>query len=362
MNGLALFVILLTAPQANAHSTGDVPPSAELANSTTVDRGSDEFTLPAVQLTVPAGYENEAAYMAATRRSVQEMADRAANESDDLTRIRLLLSTVNLILAHEIEPACTRMLLQIRQDGALPVATTEPLDRADTMLGMVRELTNAHDIEDNEAEAWADLRAAYETLNAFSGALRAYLSGAEGADGMAATRESASRLSVLLEDDSPQIASAAAFWQACLRAKEGRSKRALSMLDRALSQPSPEKMPYAMFGRLLRCRLIAAGQGYATSLALLTQMESMASDWFTDEGVEGDTSRTITLTMLQTLASWGGRFSAEQAPERQWCVDQFKEMRKGAFESANTVIRLNPAVPFVVSPKGVAKKKPSASP
>ena len=120
-------------------------------------------------------------------------------------------------------------------------------------------------------------------------------------------------------------------------------------------------MPYPMFSRLLRCRLIAEGDGYAASLALLTQMESKAADWFEDERLDGEVRRTIYLAMLQSLASWNKHLAPEQTTERKWCQEQFDRIKRESFEVSNTIFRLDPAIPFVAKNGDRASEQPNSS-
>jgi hypothetical protein len=184
-------------------------------------------------------------------------------------------------------------------------------------------------------------------LRAFADSQRAYLSSSAAAETASHRRRAASAIAPLLEDSDKQVASAARMWQAALRASEDDSAPALYILEPALMEPSPGSLPYAFFSRLLRCRLIAARGGSAAALALLTQIEERANDWFTDAQRRADATRTCAFVRLQIVRDWYDRLSpAAESGERAWCVAEAQRIYERHFKSVVTMLRLAPAVPL----------------
>ena len=96
---------------------------------------------PAVQPAPLDGYDDDRAYVKAMADQAAELTRQAELNLNATTRIDLLLRAANVILANELEPACTSKLLRLDEENA-PAITAEvraALDRADSLLTKARE-------------------------------------------------------------------------------------------------------------------------------------------------------------------------------------------------------------------------------
>lgn len=328
--------------------------------------------LPPVRLAAIPGFDDDPAYMRSIAIRAEELAVRAGQSTDDLARrTDLLLAAANLILAHELEPPCIRRLLGIADEKGAQGGKEcrAALDRSDGLLAKaeasIKELRGGtHDLPNagkpvhagtpvyagKPGDGWLEESSErLETLQAFSLAFRAYLVPVGGKEAAREARRAASRLAPLLEHPSRAVAAAARLWQACLRHRDEDPARALSALEFALVDPSPESMPYAFFGRLLRCRSLAKHGGFAAALALLMQIEERCTDWLADsEGTE-DAMRAAQLVRMQIMADWHRHLSgAQRVSQRRWCVEHIATLSQEAFgDAGDVVLRLSRAIPIV---------------
>jgi hypothetical protein len=168
-----------------------------------------------------------------------------------------------------------------------------------------------------------------------------------------------------MEDDNPQIAAAAEFWQACLRAMEPDTTPALDILDRAIVDLSTDAPRFGFFSRLLRCRLVAARGGPAAALALLMQVEERANGWFKTELDRASAMRSCAWIRLRILQDWHDRLDAtSQDDERAWCRSRIDTLRTERFSNASgaTLLRLNQAIPIIARPSGPNATPPEGTP
>jgi hypothetical protein len=137
----------------------------------------------------------------------------------------------------------------------------------------------------------------------------------------------------------------------------------LPLLEPVLGVLQKDSLPYAFFGRLLRCRLIAAQGGYAAALALLTQMEDLCEEWMITEADRANALRTVSLVEMQILSGWHDSLSpSTHASERTWCADRLATLERDRFgEGENTVLRLRPAIPVLNLPPGQVDRARDAS-
>lgn len=322
------------------------------------ERTADESpALPTVSLAGLEGLDEDHAYARSISQQATELAEQAERATDTPIRVDLLLRAANLILAREIEPVCTIRLTRIdsshRKDRDTTVAAA--LDRADGYLKEVSSFNTSRD-DDAGGEAKTDearsLQARGEMLQAFSAALRAYMLGGEDPDDARAARIAASRLSVLLEDNDRQIASAAGLWQACLRSVDADPSRALALLDPALADPPQHSLPFSFFSRMLRIRLIAEQGEFPAALALLTQLEDLCPDWFSEGEQRGDALRSLALLQIEVLFEWQSALAdPNQTEERQWCIDRAERIASQHFTGkSHSVLRLDPCIPIFSAP------------
>ncbi len=311
-----------------------------------------------VQLAPMPGFDDDAAYLRSVGDRVDELvksAEGAAGAGNETRRVGFLLAAVNVILAHQLEPSCTRAVLRLPRDqNQLDLATVQGgLDRADTLLARAqRTLQSVRESEGADVEWLREAAHRVKTLRAFGSALGAFLASGSADVDERGVRRAASLLSPLLEDRRRGVAAAATFWQASLRSLDADPARALSVLDLALADPHTAPIHYALFARLLRCRIIADRGGAAAALALLMQLEERIDEWITDETRRDLAVRTAQLVRLQILTAWRERLSPTDAvDERRWCADRFRALATDRFgEERNHVLRLTPAVPIIAEP------------
>jgi hypothetical protein len=280
-------------------------------------------------------------------------------------RTDLLLAAANVILARELEPTCSAKLLGFSDDqrflsdeevGDALGRTDAILLEAEAAVGEVGLLASPH------AEWIATATHQLTTLRAFAQGLQEYLLPREGTDASNETRPASSRLALLLEDDRPAVSAAAGLWQSCIRAREVDPTRAKSVLRLALARPRPGTLPFALFARLLRCRILASQDGYAAALALLTQLEDHADSWLDTDADRANALRTITLVEIQVLSDWQARLSGPpDSTQRRWCTDRISTLVDERFsEGGRSVFRLTTAIPIIVTPEDAHRRKPEA--
>ncbi len=66
---------------------------------------------PTIRLANPEGFEDQAGLIAATATRVAELTRQGKDEVDAVRRADMLLQAANLVLAHDLEPACSAKLL-----------------------------------------------------------------------------------------------------------------------------------------------------------------------------------------------------------------------------------------------------------
>jgi hypothetical protein len=348
---------------------------ASSASSQTGDAGDDappERTL-SIRLASPPGFADDGAFVESVAGRVAELQHQAAEAENAARKAGFLSTAANLILAEQLEPACTRKFFDLdplQERGGAPVSGPA-LDQADALIADAETLLRRLQEENNDGEnhpltdQGKGLSRELVTLKAFAQALRAFLMKEADVDSARAARRAASGLSVILEDDNPQIAAAAAFWQACLRAMEPDPTPALELLDSAMVDPPPDAPRYGFLSRLLRCRQLAARGGPAVALALLMQVEERADGWFKTESDRADATRACAYLRLRILHDWHDRLDpTSQADERTWCRSQADTLRAERFSEASgaTVLRLNQAIPIIARPPGPIATPPDGTP
>jgi len=317
------------------------------------------------------GFADAAAFLASVTSRVAELQEQAGEEADAVRKTGFLLAAANLILAEQLEPSCSRKFLQLdnpqHDDDALVAAA---LDRVDAMLVeaealLLTEQKDSMNENPPPTDQPKDLNRIVVTLKAFAQALRAYLILEADSDSSRVARRAASGLSIILEDDNPQIAAAAAFWQATLRAMEPDPTPALDILDRAIVDLPIDAPRFGFFSRLLRCRLVAARGGPAAALALLMQVEERADGWFKADPDRAEALRSCSWLRLRILQDWQDRMDATtHANERAWCGSRIDTLRAERFSDASgvTVLRLNQAIPIIARPPGPNATPPDGTP
>ena len=348
-------------------STDGKTPSAETSSVEPVRAGDAQ---PGVRLARIDGFDDDAAYVRAMSERATALADSAERTVDPIAKAGLLLAAANTILSCQLEPLCTKTIVNLPHDADDPddAPATTSLDRAGELINQARQVVDGLGDGGGDAlsTAIAETRDRIEVLQAFAQTLRASLIQLDDPEAESSVRQAASQLSVLLEHADPSVAAAAAFWQAHLRSRDPDLTRALSMLGRALADPAPRALPYALFGRILRCRLLARQGGYATSLALLTQMEERSAEWLRDDVSRADALRLIVWEELGILADWRDHLSSpDRSDEWDWCRRREETLRADHFAGeSNTLLRLRPPVPMIAhasdAPDNPIPREPTA--
>ena len=363
-------VVALQIPSVAAHAPGepDKSPSVDAPTEPIGPETDDRMTLPIGRLAPHVGFDDDASYLQSVTERVADLATQADRAADAETEVVLLLSAANQLLGYQLEPACSRKLLGL--SPADPARETElvrqTIDRIDQLIERAKRRLQQQSTEDAKTPpSWVQpTTQRISALEGFAGALRVYLLPIDGEAPEGVIRKAASRLSELREDQRPAVSAAATFWQACLRAMGDDPKRALPLLDAAWSKPSTESLPYSFFGRLLRCRLVADGEGEASALALLMQIEDQCEDWIEDEGDRQNAVRAAQFTGARILIAWHDRLDAsERADERAWCRKRLKKIAEEAFPTdGNTILRLTPAVPMIAQVTQAEEKPEKVDP
>lgn len=309
--------------------------------------------MPTVQLAPIDGVGDETAYTRAIADRAAELKRRAQASGEPYERAKLLLAAANLILSHQLEPACTRRILGVdHPDGLTPDQLTAALDRCDQLLQDTQDTLQRDDDRTEPSVANRKLAHQHRLLKAFAGALRAFLTESEDDQGTKETRRAASGLSPVLEEDDRTVAAAAGFWQACLRSRESDPAPTLARLDLAVADLPHRSLPYSFFARILRCQRLAARGDTATALALLMQVEERCTVWLSTEPETDDAVRAVTLQRLRLLRQWHESLNADSHDEeRAWCRLRVAQLIADRFPGTqNTVTRLHPAIPIIVQP------------
>lgn len=382
---LSLPVFALTATPKWASAVQDVA-KHEPSPISLQPSAIDERESGLARLAPMPGFDDDAAYVRSIASRVDELAAQAERVDDRMKRADLLAAAVNLILAHQVEPYCSRRLLQLQSDDDVvdKAESQSAFDRADELIARAKtalhEWSARRTLQDRDPASSkrgglspgpalrsgpaSEIGQRLDTLQAFASGLRAYL-----LPGSNDPRRAASGLAPLIEDRNRAVSAAATLWQACLRSNDSDRARALSVLAPPLADPAPGSMPYAFFARLLRCRLIAErgrdgkddhDPSPVAALALLMQIEERCDEWLA--GVEPDSNpspmdamRTAQLVRIQILADWSARLALKgRVAERKWCMDRIKELwdrfetgATRAGEGNDTVLRLSPAIPII---------------
>ena len=330
---------------------------------------------PAVQLSAsayPDDVADEAAYADYLQRQTEALLTQVQQAQDLVSEARCRLATANWILARQIEPQVTRLLLGIASEAdrgalaALVAQAQQELSKAGELLassdGQGDEPTSEEAAApDGAGEAGAlpeDLQAIHRDLTAFADALALAWADAETEEASSQARQAAGLLAVLLEDQRPQVAAAATLYQALLYQRAGRGERARVVLDVALQTLPDGGESLALFSRLLRCRSLAEDGAQVVAYSLLLRLEERCQEWFTLPDELAQASRAVALVRRHVLESW-------PEPEDQAAAADLRAWRDAAIGRLDElthqdgdpppVMRLGSAIPLLLDPQASAR-------
>lgn len=322
---------------------------------------------PNVRLHPMEGFDDDATYVRSIQTRVDALLLASEQATNSETRVSLRLEAANEILAHQLEPNASRALLFLPSDEDLadPRDLVTALDRAAAILAQVASELDSQPGDGAETPTWLSAaRAQHRTMASFSVGLRNLLLTNDQEMGSDGARLAAAVLAPLREESHQGVALAATLWQATLRHRNEDRDRALASLAPALAKATGAGWRYALFSRLLRCRLIADQGAYAVALALLVQLEELSVRWLADSEQHELWIRTVHLLRIEILSKWYASLDPEaQAAERTWCVRRIERLQEDAFgPEHNTVMRLGHAIPVLVSGTELPSNPPAANP
>lgn len=295
--------------------------------------------LPPVTL-IRIAHQEELVHRRDTLAAIEELLQRAQGAADAPTRLQQNLEAAQRLLADVLEPPVTTRFLELPADlGMEESRLTTHLDRVD---GILRDAASTLDEKDPglSDDIAAPLRRRLKTLEAFTGAFRAFLLPASSD----ARHQAALRLSPVLEDDDPVVAEAAGFWQALLRLESADPAAALLVLPHAFTELDRRHLPWDFFARLQRCRAIAATGGFPTAVTLLMQIEDRCGQWLPPGGPDRAAERAALWLQMVILRKWWDA-SPPDSSQREWCARRIREIAEEHFTADAPVLRLHPAIP-----------------
>jgi len=312
------------------------------------------------------GFETDDAFLQEMGARVDALIERAKAASPQRDRIDLWLATANLILASQLEPSCSRVLLGIDLDHVKERRAEDHavLDRASKLLDEARTaLKDFMAAPENDDDFVMIRQQRLDMLSAFHNAIHAYLLNEDGEEVMQKRRDAASELSAFMEDPDRHLVDAAQLWHALLRRSETDRRAILALLDPVVSEAAQPVSSHELFGRLMRCELIAERGGFAAALALLIQLEERAHVWQFAGADREDAIRLIAHRQIRILEQWKAALTADNSDrERTWCDDQVQSLMGEHFIESRQLLRLGLAIPIICSDPDVPEATPRKPP
>ncbi len=364
-----LFAGALTAAQSQ--------PAIEPA-PTTEPATATQMTVGLSPADYPEGVSDEASLEAHNRARTIDILAAADREDEPLVQAEHRLAAANWILARRTEPQVSRLLLGIESPTDLASLRSSVADARVQLEACRRLLDDPADDDESHAtgvqepqsgpagaQSREGLRGLHDDLSALAQALAVVWSPDGGDDYGRQVRRCASALGVLLEDERPGVAAAAAMYQALLYRRADRPDRALAVLDLA-TRPLPRGgEAWAFFSRLLRCRFLAQQGSHALAWSLLLKLEERAHEWFEATGQGEQAARTALLVRHEVAGAWQQQLAqAGLAAEAAWCQRAAEQIRQAMRESRQppTVMRIRSAIPFLLEDYDYHTKEPAVEP
>lgn len=307
--------------------------------------------------------EDFAARAAETANRLITTAQDAENRGQLRVAFEAYLTAANWILAYQIEPMASRLLL----DAPLPSDpknATLHVSRARAQLARAASIwkkieNDTNQVDDEETWRLTDrLESLQGFANAFQAIWRTDYAGESQRD--EALSIAAGGLSIAREDERESVAAGAQLWQAYLYAARGKHERAADLLPDAVTEPDGAKR-FGFFARVLRCRLMArAYHAHSASISLLARLEERATKWFVHRNRVQEAQRVAALARRRVLSDWAKALREEGLLERaKWCERAIAEIDVDYFSPNEpvSVLRLHQAAPAVVSLELAAKEQ-----
>lgn len=295
----------------------------------------------------------------------------AEKESRPAEKARLLLAAANVILARELEPFCSQKILGL-DSGETIESSRAYFEAAGQLIAGAREVLSAARPAETLPEDAVQPpvgdpgKGDLDSLVHLADALQSFLDGQRAflldGDESGTRRRAASALAPLLEDPDRKVAAAARLWQALLRGVEPDPAAALQILGSSTAAPASDTWPFGLFARVQRCRLLGVRGAWSSALVQLIQMEDQLESWVPDMADRGSARRLFSLVRLRILKQWQESLAPEQTAERAWCAQQAEEIVKSYFSVETTLLRLEPAIPEIVSIASPKAGEPGAEP
>ena len=325
----------------------------------------------------PDTIRDEAGYLRSVRRQRDHYVSMALDSSSPARAVEYELAAANLILTRETEPFASRYLLGLGDHVGPAVRTTDAQDEVSirSTLASARErLDAAADVLERSEQVGSATRttgapedvgaavrttngaereryrATLETLQAFATALEAVWGGGGDEAALQARRFGVAALAVLLEHERKDVASAATLWQAVLYRRMGRADKAFQLLPPATARVEREARTWELYSRLLRCRLLADGGGYAAAASLLMQIEERVLEWFGTDDARFEAAHAAMFVRLQLLEQWHDSLNPSTEPDEiDWCTRVIERIRKALSAEHGEVplLRLEHTIPLI---------------
>ncbi len=280
----------------------------------------------------------------------------AADAPVDQAQARLAIA--NRQLGEAAAWPATRCLLGAATDDDRARLADAAASASELLAGAVKLLDAA---EDADEETRRHLAFAAETLETFAKAFSAITTDPADKHYEDTLSDAALELAAARESEDEDVAAAALLWQSYAWVLAGRRDQAILALPDVLKQP--ERMPFDLFARLLRCRLLAEAGQHAAPVTLCLRMQHQCESWFPGRALRevGEIQRLIVFVRIGIVRSWIEGLGPDSAAGQRLSLD-VKSARESWFEppDARAVYSLTPAIPILVTPPKVDLPRPAA--
>jgi hypothetical protein len=301
--------------------------------------------------------------LTARRSTVAELVAFANSDAPDLARCDALVAAANGLLAYELQPLATRLLLEIPEASdparakAIIAEARGHLEQAAKLLADAAPPGAKHEpVILLRREPLVNLlafarvfTALWENQNTAPGADDAEAQPAEATSD--ALRQAMLDLALMMEDDRDRVAHTARLWRACYYLRSGELARAATLLPGPLDPPQGDAT-IGLHARLLRCRIFNRMHGsYPATIALTARMERKLSAWFPTAGDAAAARRTVAFERRRITTQWQAQLAnAGQSERADWCTGAIQRIDEQYFADPNprSLLALSWAAPEIV--------------